>query len=186
MKNLLLFTLFNLWLGSGFTTPEFYAYYTKIDSGQSWEEHSKTAAHADLVVKLGGGEILFHRSSSYLPSWKTGSGEWYFDELVQRSGDGPETRPDRNNIYSFVRLIHSNEDSIVVHWRYFPEFKLGSHAEPVGGNVGFDGVVHEYFTFYPDLTVKREIRQGTAKLDDWNDPLNSTVQHLVLTVGIGV
>jgi len=101
--------------------------------------------------------------------------------MVPRNGDGPDSRPDRNNIYSYVRLIHSDEDSIVVHWRYFSEFELGSHAQPVGGNVGFDGVVHEYFTFYPNLSVKRVIRQGTKKLDDWNDPLNRTIQKLVLS-----
>ena len=180
MKRLLFFSLFPMLLGSVPAAHDFYAYYTKIDTGQSWEKYSRTAGHADLVVKLGNGEVQFHRSLSYLPSWKTGSGTWYFDEVVQRSGDGPEERPDKNNIYSFVRLIHSNEDSIVVHWRYFPDFKLGSHAEPVGGNVGFDGVVHEYFVFYPDLTVKREIREGTPKLDDWNDPANRTTQHLAL------
>jgi hypothetical protein len=85
-----------------------------------------------------------------------------------------------NNIYSFVRLIEEAKDSIVVHWRYFPQFELGTHAIPTGGNVGFDGVVHEYFTIYPDGIVKREIREGIPKLDDWEDPKNRTVQKLSL------
>ena len=181
MKRLLLLSIIFPILGTAFKVPDFYAYYTKIDSGQAWEKYSRTARHADLVVKTGEGEIIFHRSSSYLPVWKTRFGEWYFEEMVQRRGDGNDNRPDKNNIYSFVRLIHSNGDSIVIHWRYFPDFELGSHARPVGGNVGFDGVVHEYFTVYPDLTLKREIRRGTPKLDDWNDPLNRTVQHLKLS-----
>ena len=181
MKNLLLLSLFPLILGSAFKNTDFYAYYTKIDSGQSWEKHSRTARHADLVVRMGEGEVIFHRSSSYLPYWDTGSKLYYFWEMVKRRGDGPEGRPDKNNLYSYVRLIHCNKDSIVVHWRYFPDFQLGSHAEPVSGNVGYDGVVHEYFTFYPDLRVKRVIREGTPKLDDWDDPLNRAVQHLILT-----
>ncbi len=160
----------------------FYAYYTKIETGQSWEAHSRTGLHADLIVQLDPGKLVFHRSSSYLPYWETAAGQWYFDEIISRHGDGPEKRPDKNNIYSFVRLIASNEDSIVVHWRYFPNFKLGSHAQPIGGNVGFDGVVHEYFTIYPDGAVKRIIRQGSKKLDDWNDPANRTTQKLKLTV----
>jgi hypothetical protein len=162
MKNLLLLSLFPLILGSAFKNTDFYAYYTKIDSGQSWEKHSRTARHADLVVRMGEGEVIFHRSSSYLPYWDTGSKLYYFWEMVKRRGDGPEGRPDKNNLYSYVRLIHCNKDSIVVHWRYFPDFQLGSHAEPVSGNVGYDGVVHEYFTFYPDLRVKRVIRNPEA------------------------
>ncbi len=183
MKKLLLLSMIALILGTAYKVPDFYAFYTKIDTGQAWEKHSRTSRHADLVVRMGEGEIIFHRSSSYLPYWKTGSGEWYFEEIVPRSGDGPDKRPDGNNIYSYVRLIHSDEDSIVVHWRYFPEFELGTHAQAVGGNVGFNGVVHEYFTFYRDLKVKRVIRKGTAKLDDWNDPLNRTIRHLDLHRG---
>jgi hypothetical protein len=159
---------------------DFYAYYTKINTGEPWEEHSRTGEHADLVVKLNKGELVFHRATSYLPFWKTDKGKWFVDEIIPRSGDGPEERPDKNNIYSFVRLIHDSPDSIVVHWRYFPDFKLGNHALPVGGNVEFDGVVHEYFTLYPEGKVHRIIRQGTPKLDDWNDPENKTIRVIRL------
>jgi len=159
---------------------EFFAYYTKIEAGEEWENNSRTAKHADLVVKVNDGEIVFHRSSSYLPCWKTSTGTWYFDEIIPRNGDGTDLRPDKNNIYSFVRLIESTDKSITVHWRYFPDFQLDHHAEPTSGNVEFDGVVHEYFTIYPDGSVMRIIREGTPKLDDWNDPLNRTTQHIQL------
>ena len=132
-------------------------------------------------MQLKSGKVVFHRSSSYLPYWETENGKWYFDEIIPRSGDGPEKRPDKNNIYSFVRLIESNQDSIVVHWRYFPDFKLGSHNKPIGGNVQFDGVVHEYFTFYPNGKVRRIIREGTPKYDDWIDPKNRSVQNIRLS-----
>jgi hypothetical protein len=165
---------------SGQEKSNFYAFYTKIKSGEDWEKHSKTAEHADLVVQLNTGQIIFHRASSYLPFWKTEEGKWYFDEVVSRNGDGPQKRPDKNNIYSFVRLIESNSDSIIVHWRYFPDFKLGNHAQPVAGNIGFDGVVHEYFTIFPNGRVNRIIREGTEKLDDWHDAKNRTVQTLQL------
>jgi hypothetical protein len=162
---------------------DFHAYYTKINIGEVWEEHSRTARHADLVVRIGEGKLVFHRSSSYLPFWKTEMEQWYFEEVIPRNGDGPARRPDKNNIYSYVRLIEESADSIVVHWRYFPEFELGHHAEPVGGKVGFDGVVHEYFYIYPDGAVRREIRAGTKKLGDWADVKNRTIQTLRLEPG---
>jgi len=81
---------------------EFFAYYTKIEAGEEWENNSRTAKHADLVVKVNDGEIVFHRSSSYLPCWKTSTGTWYFDEIIPRNGDGTDLRPDKNNIYSFL------------------------------------------------------------------------------------
>lgn len=58
---------------------------------------------------------------------------------------------------------------------------LADHARPVGGNVGFDGVVHEYFTIHADGGIIREVREGTPKLDDWHDPHNRTMQKLELT-----
>ena len=167
--------------GVCFGGGDFFAYYTKIDSGEGFEKFSHTGEFADVVVKVGRGELVFHRSSSYLPYWETKDGRWYLDEIVKRSGDGPSKRPDKNNIYAFCRIIEDTSEEIVVHWRYFGNFKLGSHAQPVGGNVGFDGVVHEYFSIRPDGTVARTIRQGTKKLDDWNDPANRTTQKLKLT-----
>ncbi len=163
------------------STDNFYAYYTKVDSGEDFEKYSRTGEYADIVVKLPQGKLVFHRSSSYLPYWQTENGKWYTNEIIKRSGDGPAKRPDKNNLYAFARIIEDTSDKIVVHWRYFPNFKLGTHAEPVGGNVGFDGVVHEYFTITPDGTVTRTIREGTKKLDDWNDPQNKTTQKLKLT-----
>jgi len=170
-------------VGFAHADSSFYAYYTKIDSGEPWEAHSRTGRHADLIVQLDQGQLVFHRSSSYLPLWKTADGQSFLDEIVPRTGDGPSRRPDKNNIYSFVRLIHESPDSIVVHWRYFPDFIVGSHAEPVGGNVDFDGVMHEYFTIFPEGSVRRIIRKGTRKLDDWNDPKNRIVQTLQLGPG---
>jgi len=165
----------------GSSADNFYSYYTKINSGEPFEKYSKTGPYADVVVQLPAGQFIFHRNSSYLPLWKTESGQWYVEEIVPRNGDGPEKRPDKNNIYSFVRIIENTPEKVVVHWRYFPDFTLGSHAKPIGGNVGFDGVVHEYFIIHVDGTITRTIREGTKKLDDFNDPLNKTTQKLKLT-----
>ena len=163
------------------STDNFYAYYTKVDSSEDFEKYSRTGEYADIVVKLPQGKLVFHRSSSYLPYWQTEKGKWYADGIIKRSGDGSRQRPDKNNLYSFARIIQNTSDKIVIHWRYFPNFKLGNHCQVTGGNVGFDGVVHEYFTIAPDGTVTRTIREGTKKLDDWNDPQNKTTQKLKLT-----
>ena len=42
-------------------------------------------------------------------------------------------------------------------------------------------VVHEYFIITPDGRVRREVRTGTERLDDFNDPANVTVQELLLS-----
>jgi len=167
--------------GVCFGGDDFYAYYTKIDSGEAFEKTSRSGPYADIVVKLQDGRFVFHRATNYRPYWKTVKGSWYVDRLVEVSGDGTDKRHDKNNIYSFARIIENTPQKVVIHWRYFPKFKLGSHAQPIGGNVGFDGVVHEYFTIYSNGTVNRIIRKGTKKLDDWNDPQNKTTQKLKLT-----
>jgi hypothetical protein len=94
-----------------------------------------------------------------------------FDEVVPRSGDGTTRRPDKNNIYSYVRIINLSPDEIKIHWRYMSDLK----------KVGFDGVVHEYYAINPDGKVHREIREGEANLFDFKDPQNKTVQDLQLT-----
>jgi hypothetical protein len=148
------------------------AYYTRINSGESWETHSRTGKYADVVVRLGAdGEMVFWRGSSYLPYWKTEKGKWQFDEIVPRKGDGSGIMPDKINRYSYARIIESSPDKAIVHWRYMPDFF----------NVGFDGVVDEYYTITPNGQVTRKIRRGTPKIDQWNDPANVTTQTLNLT-----
>ena len=64
---------------------DFYAYYTKVKSGESWEKHSRTREHADIVIRFDKSrEFVFWRGSSYLPYWKTEKGKWYVEEVVKR------------------------------------------------------------------------------------------------------
>jgi len=148
----------------------FYAYYTKLDVENS--EVDTYGKFADIVINLSDGrQVLFSRESSYLPCLKTNNGKWYFGEIVERNGDGSKLRPDKFNRYSYVRLIKNTPEKIVVHWRYVPDFN----------RIELNSYVEEYFTFYPDGKVERTIRQGTAKLDDWEDPANVTLQVLNLS-----
>ncbi len=149
---------------------DFCAYYTKVGPDQGPVDKI-TGEYTDVVVRLGEGRrFVFCRTSSYLPYWETESGKWYVDEIVPRNGDGSDLRPDKYNRYSYARIIENSPSQVVVHWRYMPDFL----------DVGFDGVVHEYFTITPDGKAIRTVRRGTEKIDDWNDPLNVTTQLLSL------
>ena len=144
----------------------FYAYYTCY--GQS---DDITGPYADIAIKIGSvGKVVFNRESSYLPFFETKGERYYFGEIVKRNGDGTDKKPDADNKYSYVRIIKNTAGEIVIHWRYMPDIH----------NVGFSGVVHEYFYIYPDGRVKREIKEGKDNLVDYNDPLNKTIQELQL------
>jgi hypothetical protein len=104
-------------------------------------------------------------------------GKWFVDEVIKHSGDGSGKRPDKVNTYSRVALVESDPDKVVAYWRYLPQF---------GGKNPHTGVdatrfADEYFTITTDGNVTRTIRQGTAKIDDWRDPGNKTVQTFRLT-----
>jgi len=160
----------------------FYAYYTKVDSGKEFERYSRTGKYADIVVSLSkpAGKLVFWRGSSYLPYWETSKGRWYVEEMIPRTGDGSGIMPDRVNTYSHVRLIESTREKVVVHWRYEPQFGISEY--PVR-HTGVDAreFVDEYFVISPDGRVTRTVKQGTKKIDDWNDPLNKTTQTFTLT-----
>jgi len=155
----------------------FYAYYTKVDSGQDFEKYSRTGKYADIVVSLSepAGKLIFWRGSSYLPYWETSKGRWYVDEIIPRSGDGSGMMPDRVNSFSRVKLIECSPEKIVVHWRYEPQFGISEfpvrHRE-----VDAREFVDEYFTVLRDGKVIRTIKRGSEKIDDWKDPLNKTRQ----------
>ncbi len=160
---------------------EFGAFYTRINSGEDFEKYARVREHADLIVDLGkdGAAFIFWRGSSYLPYLETPKGKWYVEEVIPRSGDGTDIMPDRTNTYSVVKLIESNPENVIVHWRYLPEF--------IGGNpqLGVDATkfVDEYFYIKPNGQVTRHIKKGTTRIDEWRDPGNTAIQTFALTSG---
>ena len=157
----------------------FGAFYTKLESGQAFEKYSRTWSDPDIVVDLGkyNEMFVFWRGTSYLPIFKSDKGEWKVDEMVKRQGDGTTQMPDRTNALSHVKIIKSGLDEVVVHWRYLPEF---TRSNPQKG-VNPDKFVEEYFYIHPGGKVKRTIRQGTSKIEDWYDPDNIIVETFTLT-----
>jgi len=145
----------------------FYSYYTSYDKSDNI-----TGPYADIVVKLGTfGEVVFSRESSYLPFFNAKEKKIYFDEIIKRNGDGTDIKPDVDDKYSYLRIIKNSPEEVLIHWRYMPDFH----------NVSFSGVVHEYFYFYPNGKVRREIKKGRDNLVDYNDPHNKSIQELQLT-----
>jgi len=153
---------------------DFYAYYTKLPGNfEILEDYQEAlfSKYSDLVIYFGeDGQVIFSRNTSYLPVWRTREGEYKFPEKFKRKGDGPAHRPDILSKYSHVRLIQQSVDTIIVHWRYFPEME----------NVEWDNVVEEYYTFTKDGQVIRTIQKGTPRTDEWKNKKNRIIQRLKL------
>ena len=154
------------------------AYYTHIQSSEAFERYSRTGDDADIVVQLAApaGRLVFWRGSSYRPYWETASGRWDLEEILPRHGDGDRRQPDRVNVYSHVAIVENTPQRVLVSWRYLPQFEPGN---PSGG-LDPTRFAEESFSITPDGRVTRVIKQGTARIDDWNDPLNQTTQVLQL------
>ena len=126
----------------------------------------------DVVVDFGNGEkLIFGKESSFLPVWHVGDQSWRFPELIERKGDGPPIRPDIISRYSYVRVIETNPDTILIHWRYFPDFTKLRRTD----------VVEEYFTITPGKMVTRTFQKGNAKISEWKDKVGMISHNLELT-----
>ena len=158
---------------------DFGAYYTKINTGQNWEPYSRTGDRADIIVKLSnaGGQLVFWRGNSYLPYWKTKQGCWNFTEIIPRSGNGAGPMPDKANVYSDAEIIENTTKQVIIHWRYLSKFTEGNPHKGVNA----DNFVEETFTITAGGEVKREIKTGTSKIDEWKDPAYKTTQILQLS-----
>ena len=162
---------------------DFYAYYTRLE----YDDHNNTGQYADLIVKIGtNGRFVFCREFGYRPYWQPSGTKYFVDPLLPVTGDGPPERPDAINKCSYVRLIESSRDRIVVHWRYAPDLN-GPHftdfQRTYSGDIGsyFADYAEEYFTITADRRITREAKKGCVRLDEWNDPLNKTTHILELT-----
>lgn len=156
---------------AGTSATGFAAYYTHVRI-ENDDPPDRVGEHPDVVVRLNATRsLVFARDSSFLPCFVNDGKRTYLDELVPRKGDGDARRPDRINRYSYVRILENTPQQVVVHWRYMADFS----------RVGWDGVVHEYFTIRPDGGVRRIVRQGTPDKSAWDDPGNRHVQTFRLT-----
>jgi hypothetical protein len=160
---------------------DFYAYYTKVNSGDSFEQYSRTGEYADVVVAFDGmaGRLVFWRGASYLPYWQTPAGKWFCEEIVARSGDGEGMMPDRVNTYSHVQIIESTPERALILWRYLPVF---SGTNPHTG-VAREKFVEEYFEVTAEGAVRRVVHRSGYSPADWRRPDCGVVEGLRLTSG---
>lgn len=179
LKGIFMFPFFLLGITFANGQADFGAYYTKLNTGQEWEEYSRTGEHPEIIVRVpeAKGQLVFWRGNSYLPYWKTDKGQWNFPEMISRSGDGEKPMPDKVNTYSHVEIMENTASSVLVHWRYLASFSVGNPH----GQVNPNNFAEEDFLITPDGRVRRIIKKGTDKIDDWNDPLNHTLQILQLS-----
>lgn len=121
--------------------------------------------YADLVVQIAEGRrVVFSRATGYLPYYQTAAGKFPFKQLA-------ECLEDPLCLCSNVHVVEDRPERIVVHWRHVPD----------PASVVMTGEIHEYFIVTPDGKVRREVRIGSEKLDDFNNPANALVQELALT-----
>lgn len=159
---------------------EFGAFYTRIHSGEDFEKYARVGDYSDIIVDLGknGLTFIFWRGSSYLPYLKLNGEKYYVEKVISQNGDGTNKRPDKVNLFSRVKIIKNTVAEVIVHWRYMPVFEAGNPYKGIKPTEFVD----EYFYIHPDGTVKRIIKEGTQKIDEWEDPKNHITQTFNLTV----
>jgi hypothetical protein len=146
---------------------DFKAYYTCYGKGDDI-----TGPYADIVIHFPDEKLfVFSRETSYMPFLAQRNDKWPVARIIERKGDGDETRPDKDNIYSYARIIKNAPEEVIVHLRYFPDFSKTEFAH----------VVHEYYAVKPDGKVTRTVQPGRSKLDEFNDHGNLFREELMLT-----
>lgn len=155
-----------------------------------FDDSDCTGKYADILVDIPEkGRFVFCREYSYQPFWQPKGGKRSLvDRLIPRKGDGPDERPDKHNICSNASIVGKTDTTITVHWRYAPDLTKESFVDFLSaynkvGNPSpfYSEYADEYFTVHENGWVKRTVRNGCYKLDEWNDPKNQTEQLFHLT-----
>ena len=132
----------------------FGGYYTKLKYDEDWDALWRVADQPDIVVPFNktGYAMVFWRGTNYNMNLVTENGKWIADQSAEtytQTRGCMEHMSDKQNRYSHVRLIESNEARVVVHWRYAMTDVLYQIAneDPI---TGWGDWVDEYYTIYPD------------------------------------
>jgi len=155
---------------------EFGGYYTHLKYDEDWDSLWRVADHPDIVVTFEntGCAMVFWHGTNYNMNLVTENGKWIADQSAE--GGGPETRgcsehmSDKQNRYSHVRLIETNDARVVVHWRYAVTDVLYqiANVDPV---TDWGDWVDEYYTIYPDgIAVRHFMIHGKNKSYSITEP----------------
>jgi hypothetical protein len=152
-------------LPSGPAGPgRFGAYYTHLEFDDMWDAPRRVGADSDVVVRFDQSPIrfVFWQGTNYIPAWVTENGKWYTDEFMETGGSpgcplGEDCEPmsDKQNRYSRVSVIQSNDARAIIHWRYGlceVEQYVCANPDPY---TGWTDWADEYYTVYPDGVAAR-------------------------------
>ncbi|HSS97495.1 MAG TPA: LamG domain-containing protein, partial [Terriglobales bacterium] len=146
----------------------FGAYYADLKFEEMWDMPRRVGPDANVVVRFDQSptRFVFWQGTSYVPAWVTENNKWYTDEFMETGGSpgcplGEDCEPmsDKQNRYSHVRIIESNDARAIVHWRYGlceVEQYICANPDPY---TGWTDWADEYYTIYPDNVA---VRLGTA------------------------
>lgn len=142
----------------------FGAYYTHLKFDEMWDAPRRVGSDSDVVVRFDQSPIrlVFWQGTNYIPAWVTENGKWYTDEFMETGGSpgcplGEDCEPmsDKQNRYSHVRVIQSNNARAIIHWRYGlceVEQYICANPDPF---TGWTDWADEYYTVYPDGAAVR-------------------------------
>jgi Concanavalin A-like lectin/glucanases superfamily len=149
----------------------FGAYFTTLHYQDTWDRMRRTGPDSDVVVRfdLAPIRLVFWQGTNYVPAWVTENDKWYTDEFVETWGKGCplggdcEPMSDKQERYSHVSVVESNNARVVVHWRYaLPEVEEYKIAWP-DPYTGWGDWVDEYWTVYPDgIAVRKQVLHSSV------------------------
>ncbi len=160
----------------------FGAYYATLHFQDTWDNLRRLGPDSDVVVRFDESPIrlVFWQGTNYVPAWVTENDKWYTDEFLETWGKGCplgedcEPMSDKQERYSRVNIIESNDARVVVHWRYalseVEEYKI-AWPDPV---TGWGDWTDEYWTVYPDgIAVRKQVlHSGVLNLPhEWQETI---------------
>ncbi len=160
----------------------FGAYYTTLHYQDTWDRMRRIGPDSDVVVRFDESPIrlVFWQGANYIPAWVTENDKWYTDEFLETWGKGCplggdcEPMSDKQERYSHVSILESNNARVVVHWRYalaeVEKYTL-AWADPY---TGWGDWADEYWTVYPDgIAVRKQILHSTEinRPHEWQETI---------------
>src|SRR6202030_1698342 len=103
------------------------AYYTHLSYEDIWDDPRRVGPDSDVVVRFDREPIrlVFWQGTNYIPAWVSENGKWYTDEFLETGGPedcpgGEDCEPmsDKQNRYSYIRILESTAARAVLHFRY--------------------------------------------------------------------
>ena len=160
----------------------FGAYYYTLKYEDTWDRLRRIGPDSDVVVRFDDSPIrlVFWQGTGYIPTWVTEKGTWYTDEFLEGyASECPdygdcEPMSDKQDRYSHVNIVESNDARVVVHWRYALAeviHYLGAEPDPLTG--WFDWA-DEYWTVYPDgVAIRKQVLHPTdqTKGFEWQETI---------------